>query len=196
MSKFDKIAKPASETTKTASKVTASVTEEIKTAVDAVIAKKAEIKRLEAELNGNETTVIDHVLPQYDNQARSGSFTKSLVVPGNVGTLTAVWSDAFSIPQEPEVQAEIKKLVGPKKFEEFFDTKQTISIKADVLDNEMRLNQIADACTKAGLDIGSIFDVTDKLVAKNDLDRHQFDLDAAKLVTFRALVRQKKPSLK
>ena len=196
MSKFDKIAKPASETAKTASKVTASVTEEIKAAVDAVIAKKAEVKRLEAELKGNETTVIDHVLPQYDNQARTGSFTKSLVVPGNVGTLTAVWSDAFSIPQEPEVQAEIKKLVGTKRFEEFFDTKQTITIKAAVLEDEKLLNQIADACTKAGLDIGALFDVTDKLTAKDDLDRKQFDLDAAKLATFRALVRQKKPALK
>jgi hypothetical protein len=46
------------------------------------------------------------------------------------------------------------------------------------------------------LDIATIFDKVDKVVAREDLDRHQYELTPDKLAMFRALVRQSSPALK
>ena len=81
-------------------------------------------------------------------------------------------------------------------YDDLFETKRNISIKKEVLDNDTLVNKIATACEKAGLSIGEIFDVGDKVVAKSGLDKKQYDLPKSKLEVFRTLVKQNKPALK
>ena len=196
MSKFDSIAKkPAEIKTATSSKLAATVTPIIAGYVDKFVDNKAAIKRLEAEQKDVETEIIAHVRAQQDAKAYDGQFSKSFLVPGNSSEVTYVTSDRFSVPQEEETLAELKKLMG-KKYDEFFDVKRTITMKKGVVDNEKLLDKIASACEKAGMSIGEIFDVGDKVIAKDDLDRKQYDLPKTKLEMWRALVRQNKPALK
>lgn len=196
MGAFDKIAKKVCDAPKSAStKIQAEVTEEIQTKVDQFVANKAELKRLEADQKDIETTIIEHVRPQQDELAYCGSFTKSLQVQGKTQTITFVTMDKFSVPQDEASQAEIKKVLG-KKFDEFFETKRSITLKDTVLKDEKTLDKIAAACEKAGLNIADIFDVGDKLVAKDDMDRKQYELTKKNLDIFRTLVRQAKPALK
>jgi hypothetical protein len=89
----------------------------------------------------------------------------------------------------------LKKLVGTK-YAEMFATKETISIKKEISDDNKKMNAIAAACEKAGLSISDIFDRTEKVIAKEDLDRKQYDLPQKDLVTFRTYVKQYKPALK
>ena len=196
MGAFDKIAtksKPASK--KVTSHPQASVTEKVRKAVDAVISNKAELAKLKAELANNEDTVISHVLPQYFNLARNGSFTKSLEVLGEKGRLLFSTSDSFSIPQDQETLNQVKELIK-EKYNEFLYTHRSISIRNDVLNNEKILEKIAKVCEKAGLPIEEIFDVTDKVEAVKDLDQKQFELDEDVFEMFRVLVKQRKPALK
>jgi hypothetical protein len=142
-----------------------------------------------------ETTIIEHVRPQQDELAYCGSFTKSLTVAGKTASVTYVTSDRFSVPQDEAAQSEIKKVTG-KKYDDFFEVKRTISMKDTALKDETTLNKVAAACEKAGLNLADIFDVGDKVLAKEDLDRKQYELTAKQLQTFRSLVRQSKPALK
>lgn len=195
MSAFDKISTKTTTTKSKSTKPTADVDAATAVQVDQFVTNKAELARLEAEQLDLATAIVDVVRPQQDSLAYSGSFTKSLDVPGKESKVVYVTSDRFSVPQDDETLNEIRKLVG-KKYEEFFETKATISLKSTVTKDEKLLNKIASACEKAGLDLGSIFDKVDKVVAKDDLDLHQYDLPAEKLPTFRALVKQSKPALK
>ena len=55
---------------------------------------------------------------------------------------------------------------------------------------------MAAAIEKAGLNIADYFDVADKVIARDDLDRNQYKLNKSKLEEFRTMVRQNKPALK
>jgi hypothetical protein len=195
MGSFDKIAKKADGAAKKTTKIAATVTDEVKAAVDLVIQTKAEVKRLEAEQEQNEQTIRDHVRPQQDEMAYCGQYAKSFSVEGNTGAVTYTTSDKFSVPQEDEAIDAIKKLLGAK-FNELFTVKRTISVKAAALSNEATLDKMAAACKQAGLDIGELFDVVDKVIAQPDLDAKQYELKKEKLEQFRALVRQAKAAIK
>ena len=197
MSAFDKIAKGGSELPKAASKskAAATVNEEISNKVDLFVANKAELKRIEADMKDIESAIIEHVRPQQDEMAYCGSFTKSLTVAGKVSSVLYSTSDRFSVPQDDDAQAGIKKLVG-KKFDDMFEVKRSIAMKESALKDESTLNKIAAACEKAGLNIGDLFDVADKIIAKDSLDEKQYLLKPAQLAEFRSLVRQSKPALK
>jgi len=196
MSKFDKIAKSASSASPKSERRTASVTDAVKAAVDVLIALKAKLASIKAEQQDNQRTVIDHVWPQYVENARKGDFTKSLEVPGNTGKVTFVQSDAWSIPQDEPTLAQLKKLLGDK-FDKLFVTKRSISIEEKVLEDEKLLDRIATACEKAGMEIDKIFKVGDKVCAVDDLDRKQFsEVPEKDFEAFRALVKQFSPALK
>ena len=197
MNAFDKIKKSASDTAKTSSKkITASVTDAIKVVVDKFVADKAAYKALEAKLKDAETLIIDHVRTQQDANAYRGDYAKSYLVAGKTCEITYTTTDRFSIPQEEETLKEIRKLIGEKKYNEFFKAKPSIVLKESVMKSEATLNKIASACEKAGLPIGDIFDMTEKIVACDNLDEKQYTIPAEKLVFFRALVKQYKASLK
>jgi len=199
MNAFDKVAKKSDSTAtkKSTVKIAAEVDDDIKAAVDVVITNKAEIKRLTAELGEKELEIIEHVRPQQDELGFCGSFTKSMSVQGNNGDLVYSTSDRFSVPQDEPAQEAIKKIVGTKLYAELFSSVRSIAIKAEVLKDEKTLNKIAAACEKAGLGIGEIFDVSDKLTATKGLDEKQFQLKNKKaLDQFRTLVKQNKPALK
>ena len=91
MGAFDKIAAPVVSAAKKAStKVAAEVTPTIKKNVDLFVNNKAAIKALEAEQVTLESTIIEHVRPQQDSLAYSGSFTKSMVVEGVINSVNFV----------------------------------------------------------------------------------------------------------
>jgi len=197
MSKFDKLAKSSNGSTSGSSRRVASVNDVIRAAVDTVIALKAKLAQIKSDLESNQKTVIEHVWPQYADLARNGSFTKSLDVPGETGKVTFVQSDNWSIPQDEPTLTMLKELLGEALYARLFSIKRTISIKAEVLKDEKTLNRIATACEKAGMDIGDVFDVGDKVIANDDLDRKQFDdIPEEKFEKFRLLVHQYNPSLK
>jgi hypothetical protein len=194
---FDAIAKPATTSAPSKSnKIAAVVNDKIKAAVDTVINAKAAIAKLEFEKDEAETLIIGHVRPQQDKAAWTGNFSKSFAVEGNVGNVTYTTSDKFSVPKEPEVQEAIRKCTGDKKFDEDFIVVRTISVKPAITEDLDKINKLVAACTKAGIDIGEFFSVTDVLKARPDLDRKQYDLTPKQLEEFRTLVRQNKPALK
>ena len=194
---FDAIAVAAPKTSASkATKIAAVVDDKIKTAVDVVIKSKAAIKAIEQQLAEAETTVIAHVRPQQDKLARSGNYSKSFAVQGVSGEITYVTSDRFSVPKEPEAQEQIKTLLGKDKFEEYFETVRTISLKPSVQENGEFIQKLAKVVADAGMNLVDAFDVVDVLKAKPDLDRKQYDLPERKLDEFRTLVRQSKPALK
>jgi hypothetical protein len=164
--------------------------------VDQYVKNKAELARIEAEQLDLHTAIVEVVRPQQDTLAYGGEFTKSLDVPGKESKVVYVTSDRFSVPQDDETLAAVKELIGKKAYDSFFEVKPTITIKAAVAKDDKLLNQIATACEKAGLDIAVLFDKVDKVVAREDLDRNQYDLPQEKLAMFRALVRQSSPALK
>ncbi|MCX5884311.1 MAG: hypothetical protein NT096_00100 [Proteobacteria bacterium] len=194
---FDAIAKPATTAAPSkTNKIAAVVDDKIKEAVDVVINAKAAIAKLEFEKDDAETTIINHVRPQQDKAAFAGNFSKSFAVGGNTGSVTYTTSDKFSVPKEPEVQEALRKCMGDKKFDENFKVVRTISVTPAVTEDTDKINKLVAACTKAGIEIGEYFVVTDVLKAKPDLDRKQYELTPGQLDTFRTLVRQNKPALK
>lgn len=196
MNAFDRIAtKSADKKSSSTTKKQASTTETVQKTVDELIANKAQMAKLTQAISDNESIIIGHVMPQYENLARKGEFTKSLEVMGKKGRLLFVTSDSFSVPQDEDSLNALQELLGDL-FDNFFEKKRAISIKETALKDEKILNKVAAACTKAGLNIADIFEVGDKVVAKDDLDRKQFEVPEEKYPTFKALVHQKKPALK
>jgi hypothetical protein len=193
---FDALAAPAKPASKKSTKIAATVTDEIKSAVDIVISHKAEIARLDMERVQFEEKIIDHVRPQQDALARAGQFAKSFAVEGKTGNLTYVSADKFSVPKETETQQAIKDLIGAKRFEEWFSSVRTISLKPAVQDNSDLINKIVAAVTAAGLNLAEAFEVTDVLKAKPDLDQKQYELKDKQLMEFRSLVKQQKIALR
>ena len=195
MNAFDKIAtKSTGSASKKATKITASVDDEIRNAVDRVISIKAQVKDLEAEQGTKEGTIIAHVRPQQDEQARSGNYSKSFDVEGNDGSLVYTTSDKFSVPQDDDTQDEIKKLVG-KKYDSMFEVQRTVALRSDVLKDDKLVNKIVSTLSKAGID--NIFEVTDKIKTKKGLDERVYELmDQDKLDILRTLIKQNKAGLK
>lgn len=196
MSAFDKIAtktKPAAK--KASTHPQATTTKEVRAAVDAVIKAKADLAAIKAKLADAEQAVIDAVLPQYLERGHKGQFTKSLEVFGDEGRLLFSTADAWSVPQDEDTLNQIRELIK-EKYDEFISSVRSISIHKNVLSNEKTLDKIAKACEKAGLPVGDIFDVVDKVTAVDGLDQKQFELDEDVLEMFRVLVKQRKPALK
>jgi gas vesicle protein len=189
------VAKKTDSSTKSAKGI-ADVSEEIKTKVDQYVDNKASIKQLEAEQAGLEVAIIDHVRPQQDEMAYRGSFTKSMTVAGNTAMLTYVTMDKFTVPQDEETLKALRDLVGKDKYNEMFETKEVYSIKPEIAKDDKKMNALATVCEKAGIDIVQYFDRSEKVIAKTDLDRKQYELKSDKLEIFRTHVRQAKPSLK
>jgi hypothetical protein len=199
---FDAIAKPK-ETKKAGSvKIAATVTPEVKAAVDSVISIKAEIKRKESELATQEAVVIDHVQPQQDSQARAGNFTKSFYVEGVTGAVLFSTADSFSTKGLNEkdtgeaLQETVSKLIGEDKYGAWFQTKRTISLLDSVVNDQDKIQKITGAMAKAGLEIADYFKVEDSIKHCDDLDQKVYDLDDATLAEFRALVPPRKAALK
>ena len=196
MGAFDKIAKPKDKVTTTkSSKKVASVTPNVKVAVDQVIKCKAGIAKLKAEQEEFEGTIIDHVRPQQDNDARDGNFSKTYLVEGHEGNLSYNTADSFSVPQDEDSQEALRDMLGDK-YDTWFKTKRVISLKEGIEKNEKLIDQIFEVITKAGLDPSDVFNAVDTVVAADDLDRKQYDLNQERLEVFRSIVKQRKAALK
>jgi hypothetical protein len=193
---FDALAKKETPKSAKSNKIAAEVTEEISTAVDLIITKKAEIKRLEAEMDDYSDKVREHVFKQQAEHARKGNYSKTFDVKGNVGNIVYVSSDRWTLPKEAEVQEALQKIIGNKLFDEWFHNLRTIKVKETVTEDQEKIQQLVKAMTTAGLEIADFFDVTDALKAKKDLDKDQFELEDAKLAQFRTVCKQYKAGLK
>lgn len=181
---------------KISSRPTAQVTDEIRKAVEDYIAHKATIKKLEAEMKDAAGTIKEHVREQYVEKGFNNEFTKSFDVPGeNEHNLVYTQSDKFSVPQDEETLQVLKKVIG-NKYNEFFQTEETISIRSNVLSDEKTLDKIATACEKSGLDVATIFERTEKTIAVKGLDKKQFNLPRKKFNTFTTMVHQADAGLK
>lgn len=193
---FSSIEAKKAGTPKTKSITTAEVDDDTKAKVDRFVRNKAELKRLEADQTAIEEAIVAHVRPQQDEINYCGSFTKSLKVPGNEFEVTYVTMDKFSVPQDDETLDAIKDLVKDS-YEDMFETKETLSLKEDVVKNkDSMLDKLAAACQAAGIEVSLYFDRGEKVIAKADLDRKQYGLKAKDLETFRSLVKQAKASLR
>jgi hypothetical protein len=193
---FDAIAVTSGKTPKGKTvKIAAVVTDEIKIAVDTFISKKAELAKVKVEVEQLDGQIIDHVKEQQERLARSGNYAKSFDVQGVTGNLTYTTSDKFSTPKEPEVQVQLKNLLGGR-FSDLFVMKRNITLKTAVQSDTKFLQKFAKALADAGINLGETFDVTDVLEAKEDLDKNQYDLTPREHEVFKTLVKQTKPSLR
>lgn len=192
---FDSIAKKAAPTKKT-TKIAASVTDAIKSAVDQFISLNGQIDAISATLAQHKDDIITHVRKQQDELGYKGEYNKSFTVAGNVGELTYTTKDQFSVPKEDAEQDALRELLG-EKFTECFQTVRTITIKADIQSNEAFMKKLMEAVRASGKEFGDIFTVTDKLVATSGLDANQYvHVPSSKLEMFRALAKQYSPTLK
>ena len=199
MNAFDSIAQSAPpKASKKSEKPVAVVNDEVREAVDTFLKTKASIKAAEHDLALAEEIIISHVRPQQDKNARSGNFSKSYAVPGTVDgvEVTYVTSDKFSVPNDKIVQDHIKDTVGEKRFAEMFTKVRTIALRSEVVEDSKAIDKIVAACTAAGIDLATTFNVVDVLKANKDLDLKQYELTEKQLNDFRTLVKQAKPALK
>ena len=196
-SAFDAIAKTAPAGKSKTNKLTATVTDVTRAAVDALIRIKAEQARLEAEKKDNEEVIISTVRPQQDAAGFKGEYSKSYTVEGPTGSVLFNTSDRFSVPKEPAVQAEIKEFLD-KDYESVIEEKRVITLKAEAADNKELISKVLKAVEAAGFTLGDVFDVTDTLVTTKDLDRRQYEIfkTPSRLEKFRNLITWWKPSIK
>lgn len=180
---------------KKSDKIAAAVTEKIKKEVDNVINLKAQIKKLTAELSQAEQTIIDHVQPQQEKQARAGNYSKSFYVEGKDGSLTYITSDRFTVPKDEEVHEALKTLLG-KDFDNYLEYKRSVNLTKKIMSDKALLNKVIKIITDAGISLSDAFEVKDILVTQPGVDKTQYELPPKTLVEFRTLVKQNKPSLK
>lgn len=176
-------------------KVAATVTDEIKVVVDKFIKAKAAIAAATTEKEAMAQLIRDCVLPQQDAAAYAGEYHQTYTVAGNEGQAQYTSTDAFNPPQDEPTLEELRKICG-KLYDEFFGTKDTISLKPAVAADQDKLRRIEAACKKDGMDVDDLFDMTVKVVAKDDLDKNQYKLPPEKLVVFRSLAGQNRPAIK
>ena len=193
---FDALASAPKASSKTSTKIAATVDDKIKGMVDIIIKAKATIDTAQQEKDSAELEVISFIRPQQDKLARSGTFTKSLLVQGNTGSLTYVTQDKWVCPQDSDTREAIKDLIGDKKFEEMFQTVRTIALKPAVQENTDLINKIVKAVTDAGISIGDAFEVSDKFITKKALDEKIYELPEKKVEELRSLVKQYKPAVR
>ena len=135
MNAFAKIAKTAAPKSKKTDKVVAEVSDLAKENIDKFVANKATIAQLTSENKSLESVVIEEVFDQQRTMAvDSGEYVKTFSVPGKTKTVTYITTDKFSVPQDAEILEEVKKLIGAQKFNAFFVTRQTISLKEKVVE--------------------------------------------------------------
>ena len=195
---FDGLAKKSDSPGKKKSDVVAAIVpKKIAKDIDEFVAIKATVKSGEADLKVLETSIIECLREQQDAMAYAGQFTKSLAANGLTETvrITYVTSDKFSVPQDEASLAELKRLTG-KEYDNMFETKRIIKVSEKALTNEVLLTKIAGVCEKAGIPLSEVFEVGDKVIAKDSLDEKQYTLSKDKLAIFRTLVKQNKPALK
>jgi hypothetical protein len=191
---LDALAKKATpKSASKSSKVPANVTPAIKGKVDLVIHHKAQIAQLEAEQADAEGAIIDHVRPQQDTMGFAGNYNKTFSVPGNTGELTMVTTDRWTVPQDDASHETLKQCLGDK-YDAVFTKKRTITVN-DVPDET--IDKIVTALSEAGMDVGSLLTVVDKVVTTKDLDACLYSLvNPTQLATIRTVVKQYKPGLK
>lgn len=186
---------PKSSGTKKTPKVAATASDKCKRAVDTHIKNKAKIKQLTAEMKDADSNIINEVMPQYVEKGRSGDFTKTLEVQGNDGSVIVVTADSFSVPQDEDIQTELKELIGDDMYAEFFEKSTGYRISPEAPDEV--IDALVDAAQEKGIDVSSLFVSETKLTAKPDLDRKILNkLTPEQYETFISLCRQKAPSIK
>jgi hypothetical protein len=193
---FDSIAKSAAPKKAASNKIAAVVNDEVSNNVDTIISLKAKIKQLEADLDKSSDLVRDFIFIQQAEHARKGNYAKTFDVQGKVGALTYIASDRWTLPKEAEVIEALLKFLGPKRYEEWFQSIRVIKVKESLMENQELLNKIIKLIGDAGLSLGDAFDVTDTLKSKKDLDENQFDLSDKELAQFRTICKQYKAGLK
>lgn len=194
---FDAFAKPAAPAKKSASKKIAAsnITPEVAKAVDAIIETKAKIKALKAEEEQAEITIVEHVFPQQESEARNGNYCKSFTVQGNEGVVTYTTQDKFSVPKEEDIQEEIRSLLG-KEFDKYFRMFRTVTFKDEAMQDAELVNDLVAVAKEHGYDVTDVFTIVDSLATVKDMDEKQFELPKAKLATLRTLIKQYKATIK
>jgi hypothetical protein len=192
---FDSIATKKSSDTRKTTKIAATVNDDIRLAVDNVIQVKAKIAELEASKIEAEDKIRSHVQTQQDELGYSGNYNKTFSVAGKLGEVSYVSSDKFSA-LKPEVQEEVQTLLG-NNFDNCFTQIRTITLKPEAVENKDFIDKLMKALSAAGMDLQQAFDVSDVIKAKPDLDANVYKyVPKTKLASFRALVKQTKPSIR
>jgi hypothetical protein len=204
---FDAIATPVKASKGKTTKLVATVTEEIRDAVDIFIAKKATLAAVKAEVDQLDGKIINYVREQQERLARAGNYSKSFEVHGKPhlveggvlpveDNITYTTSDKFSCPKEPEVKALLKELLGEERFKDMIAVKRSISLKPTVQADIPFVQKLTKALADAGISLAETFDVVDAWEASEGLDKKQYELPPKELALFKTYITQNKPSLK
>ena len=136
----------------------------IKQAVKNYIETKKEIDNLTAELEINGAIILNETGKRYE--ASKGDIA-SYKINSDSGMITISYKNAFSKPgNDPE-------LLEHEKCMEFFRNKRSISIKEEKLEEKETISFLIE---QIGMEkFSTIFDLKQELVAKDDLNKSQFD---------------------
>ena len=169
----------------------AETAKEVRIAVDSVNEAKAELKAAKAKLAKNETVVINFVKPVQDRDAYAGNHSKSYEVEGNKGSVKFVSANKFSVSSEDEEN--LLELLGEERFNERFEKKESLSVKAEIFTNDKLQAEMMELM---GDKFSLFFEYTATLKVKEDFDRKQYALNESELADLRVFAKQAKPALK
>ena len=176
---------------KSSSPVLDNAPENVKEAVDAVVAAKKEMKEAKAKLTKNEETVLNYVKPIQDEQAFAMNHHKSYDVVGNEETVKFVSANKFSVSSADEDN--LVELLGEERFNERFEKNENLTAKKEIFTNEEMQEELLELL---GDKFEKFFEYTATLKVKEDFDKKQYALSKDELDDLRVFAKQAKPALK
>ncbi len=164
--------------------------DEIKEAVDDLVAAKKSLSVANADIASLEPQIIEAAREVQNSDALKGNFRKSYDVRGNDSTIKFVTANKFSIAED-DIE-ELSGLLGDD-FESMIETSYTVKLKSEIFDDD----ELADELMSL---LGDKFDtffetVTHRKVC-TDFDKKLYNLDDEIREDVKELAKQAKPSLR
>lgn len=196
MSDFAKaLKKVETKTTKTVKKDDKPVvdgSDEMKTAVDDLVAAKANKKKAEAVIKKSESVILPKCQERQDSDALEMRHSKSYRVLGHNEVSTYVTQDRFTVSGDDEEN--LVNLYGQDGFDERFEKNKSLTATNDIFTDEDLQNEVME---KLGEDLfARLFVYKETLKTKKGFDVLQYKENAPALEDARVFVKQYKAALR
>ena len=170
-------------------------------ALSTSLVKFIDAKTREKIANGEkvlaELPILQYCQDKLDKDALAGTFNSSYKVVGADGKTSVkfITSDRFSVSQDQENIEALKECFA-EKFEEHFETKNSIEAKSEIFTDENLQKELVELL---GENFSKFFVVTQKYVAKDGFNEKIYKIangNINTLKTIKTLVPQTKPCFK
>lgn len=185
------------------------VPKHVRESVSLYIQATLEAKKAKDRADQYGEIVIDTALEIQNEEAFSGDYSKSYLIPGlevkgeDQAYVQYSRSDKFSSFSDEKVVASLKKTLGAVTFNRLFEKELTLQIAPEVFKSKELVKELATLLQTAfGDRIGTFFVKSESYVAKEGLDTAQFNLGSTpeerkeKYEALQLEIRQNKPALK